>query len=125
MEFDCAGSGWENQGATLINLAPELIRAARSNPEDDAPPLFSLYGPPADVWALGLTAYNWLTGGCLFALRQNASPPDTAWGKDDCEIIRKRRRLADLHAEWVSGASASFVFFSPSVISCTDGKRDV
>jgi hypothetical protein len=124
MGFDCAGSGWEDQGGTLIDLAPELIRASRSKFEEDAPPLSSLYGPPADVWALGLTAYNWLTGGCLFALGKDVNASDTAWGKDDCEIIRNRRRLADLHAEWVSGALLLSFFFC-FVISYSDGNRDV
>jgi hypothetical protein len=68
----------------------------------NAPECFTVFGPAADCWALGATAFQMLTGGSLFELDVRARPegngivPGTgsAWSWQ-C--------TADLHRDWVRG----------------------
>jgi hypothetical protein len=87
-----------------VYTAPEVIAAARSSPSGGAAPLCALYGPPADCWAYGLTAFKLLTGVSLFGYVDAAAAERAAerdGGMDDDGLAWDVRRMADLHAEWV------------------------
>ncbi len=101
--------------------APELLLSSRSKRGESAPPDCTTYGPAVDMWALGVTALQVLTGCCLFEAEEEdmpceegvmpseegvmpceegVKPPDTAYGADD-PVAWTLRHTADLHADWV------------------------
>jgi hypothetical protein len=86
--------------------APEMIAATRSNPNSDALPCLPVYGPPADCWAYGLTAFKMLTGCSLF--RPAEDPPDHDAGMDEDWDAWNTRYTADLHANWVRAKISLF-----------------
>jgi hypothetical protein len=83
-----------------VYTAPEVIAAARSSPSGGAAPFYALYGPPADCWAYGLTAFKLLTGVSLFRYVE-ATAADRDGGMGDDRLDWDVRRMGDLHAEWV------------------------
>jgi hypothetical protein len=58
----------------------------------------SLYGPPADCWALGVTALELLSGCCLFNFDNGLRPTELTW--EDFPAWDSKH-TAGLHAEWV------------------------
>jgi hypothetical protein len=61
-------------------------------------PRYQKYGPAADCWALGATAFELLTGYCLFAPDLSARP----CGLDTAACFDWTwRHTADLHEDWV------------------------
>jgi hypothetical protein len=81
--------------------APEVIASARSSPGGAAPPLYALFGPPADCWAFGLTAFQVLTGVSLFKMVEDTALESDEGMDDDDRLAWDTRYLADAHAEWV------------------------
>ncbi len=95
---DASGT-WTYHGGTIQYAAPELLWPLRSKPLGTGQ-AYANCGPPMDCWALGLTAFEVLTGFRLFAYSANAMPANisqhTPQGAD-----WEAGYIADLHYQWV------------------------
>lgn len=101
-ELVCAEGGWDFPGGTIVFAAPELLLAARSNRNEDAPPCWVSCSPPIDCWSYGLTALELLTGCCLFAPDKTARPSDIGC-EGEHDYLGRMKYTADLHGDWVRG----------------------
>lgn len=87
----------------MAYTAPESFLAVRCG-DGGASACFPAYGPPADCWALGLTAFNLLTGSSLFKSAEDAVPPEEGSDVDlDWEEWRANC-IFSLQAEWVGSS---------------------
>jgi hypothetical protein len=94
----CPGSRGGYAGSTLRYTSPELVLCARSDLFTGPLPALPLCGRAVDCWALGATAFEMLTGCCLFKLDQSKQASDMA--TDECDVW-EWRETARLHREWV------------------------
>jgi hypothetical protein len=80
---------------------PEMLPPAGSMPDTKAQLWLPKYGPAADCWALGLTAFKLLTGECLFKPGEDSLPSDLDPGMEEEWIEWETRLTAELHVDWV------------------------
>jgi serine/threonine protein kinase len=93
-------------GGTLQYVAPELVLLDESELGTTPPPGSPLCGRAVDCWSLGVTAFELLTGCCLFKVSRDDAP--SGMSPDEYKSW-EWQRTAELHREWVRAEPPPFL----------------